>query len=175
MTAVRAILNYRANRIDRMLARPELAALTCKRIRLEQRQDAHIFLSGMREPRLADAAVTFTTLFRLRSRYLTPWRSWLEEREGLIIFREAAWKRAWRLYFYVSVPGCTLAMLFLSALFASDFGIQTFAPFLLINALVWWFPWVTLTAIPFPNMTLIMTGRVDSYNARRAALQFTDS
>lgn len=167
--AVRALLNYRANQLAKMLERPDLSALTRKRIRLKQRQRDYIFLSGIREPRLADAAVIFTTLYRLRGRYLMPWRRWLQESEGEIIFDEAARNRAWRFYFWHNVPVSTLMLLSATWLFASACGMQTVVPFLLVNTLIFWFPWVMLTAVAPPPMTRMMIPRVNDYNARRSA------
>lgn len=47
---------------------------------------------------------------------------------------------------------------------AQAFGELYAAPVLLLNAAVWWFPWLMFTAIPTPRMTRQMETYQQSYN-----------
>jgi len=89
---IRGLFNRNIRRLEKLLASRYLSGFTRKRALLEFNQLSNIRLSGLIEPRLANAAVQFTLCYGLRSQYLKPWRSWLSEHEGRIEFDRRKYK-----------------------------------------------------------------------------------
>ena len=150
---MQALVNYKTKRLESMLKLSYLPEETLARVRLELVQHHHTRLTGITETRLADELVAITIKRRLPANYFKPWRAWLHEVENKIELNMASYKRAWRFFAWFNVPGSFMAMMLLTELFAASFGQHVFAPVLLGNIILWWFPWLILTSVPSPRYT----------------------
>ena len=140
VSLLRTLKDQKRHKLELMLKQDYLPAITHKRIRLELRQLAHSSLSGFAEPHMADAAVLFTTLYKLRGNYLSRWRNWLREEDGYVLFSHDIYEKDWRFFTRLNLPVSTAVLGIVTWLFAQEFGLIAIFPFMLLNALAWWFP-----------------------------------
>jgi len=167
ISLIRSWINRENQRLETMLTLDYLPAITHARIRLELRQRAHIQLTGLSDPRLAEAAVIFTTRNRLRGRYLRPWRSWLRESSGHIEFDAKLYRDNWLVFSCIFFPLSVLVLGLITWAIALRYGTAVVFPAFLFNGIIWWLPGIYFLAVPFPPVTRTMAARLEKYNSQR--------
>lgn len=164
--ALRGLVNHRRQRLETIRTRPWLSKEVTDLADLELRQISLLQLTGIFDYRLQGPAVKLITHFRLRARYLRPWRKWLspgkDELEGQILLNEKACRRAWR--FCIVLNLIFMAMMGLITWIASSyFGYQYTGLFLMMNY-VWWFPLFLMSVVPPPVTTRKLVAQLQEFN-----------
>jgi hypothetical protein len=158
------VINLRKRRYEKMLTLQYLSAEARNLAKRELSQRSLYQLTGIYNYRLQNLAVLLCDRFDLRARYLAPWRSWLDERDGQLVFNAKWYRRAWRAFAWVCLPVTSMLMLGLSILFATRYDMEMLAPFMLLNIVIWWFPLLMITLVPTPSMTQKMQARLQQFN-----------
>ena len=104
--------------------------------------------------------------YGLRAGYLKPWRNWLEERDGRIVFKRKWHFFRWRLFQAGQIANAVLLILFIMYI-VSHSSAEMIAPLMLLFMLVWWFPWLMITSVPTPRWTREMEVYLEKFNAEQ--------
>jgi len=163
---IRGLFNRNIRRLEKFLASGYVLGITRKRALLELNQLDNINLTGLTEPRLANAAVQLTLCYGLRSKYLKPWRSWLSEHEGRIEFDRRKYQIASFFVFWINLPCSTIFLALLTYFTTINAGLKMLPLIILSNVIFLWFPWVALWRIPPPSLTKKMHSYLQQFNER---------
>lgn len=165
VSAMRGLMTVRKRRLERIcdedFLTPEARTLAERDLSQKSLQQ----LTGLFDHRLQRAGVALCFTYDLHPRYLRPWRTWLTVRDRQIEFSKRWYRAAWYYNILVNLPFSTVVMGVIAWACAQEFGELYAAPVLLLNAAVWWFPWLMFTAIPTPRMTRQMETYLQSYNS----------
>lgn len=164
--AFRGLLSFRRRRLEQMLKQPYLNKKVTRLIKRELRQRSLYRLTGLYNYRLQDLAVMLCDRYSLRAGYLKPWRNWLSEENGLIIFSRKWHRFRWRLF--VTVQLINLILLVVTIGFVvSHASVTMKAPLVFLYFVGWWLPWLIITAVPVPAWTQEMEAYVEKFNAEQ--------
>lgn len=166
---VRSLLNRKKQRLEHIRSQDYLCNDTKKLAELELKQLALYQLTGVFNHRLQPVAVKFCSRFNHRARYLTAWRSWLNEQNGNIQFEQKWYRYAWRGFVYVNLPLSLGMVLAISGILGWKSGIEYIAPMILLNTIMWWGPWIMFSSVPTPQMTRALETELAEYNTPNPA------
>lgn len=164
--AFRGLFNFRRRQLEQMLKQPYLNKKAARLIKRELRQRSLYRLTGLYNYRLQDLAVMLCDSYNLRAGYLKPWRNWLSEKNGLIIFSRKWHRFRWRLFVTVQLINLILLVVTIG-LVVSHEPATLRAPLIFIYLIAWWIPWLVITAVPFPAWTQEMEAYVENFNAEQ--------
>lgn len=162
----RGLLNLRKRRLEQMLTQPYLNKNAVRLAKRELRQRSLYRLTGLYNYRLQDLAVIMCDRYGLRAGYLKPWRNWLEERDGRIVFNRKWHCFRWRLFLVGQIVNTVLLILFIMYIISHS-SAEMIAPLMLLFMLVWWFPWLMITSVPTPRWTREMEVYLEKFNAEQ--------
>lgn len=158
----------RTRRLEKILERHYLSDVNRELVLSELNQRCNYGQIGVREPRLQQAATRMTALCCLRPRYLKPWRTYLTERQGKIIFDKKRYNRDWNFFRFINLPLTTLALLVMAVLFIPLFGLRMLPLIVVGNVAAWYFPWLLLTSPMAPRATAEMEACLERFNTEAA-------
>lgn len=162
----RGLLNFRKRRLEQMLTQPYLNEKDIKLAKLELRQRSLYRLTGLYNYRLQDLSVIMCDRYGLRVGYLKPWRNWLKERDGQIIFNRKWHFFRWRLFLVGQIANAALLVAFI-VFIVSQASAEMIAPLMMLFVLVWWFPWLMVTSVPTPAWTREMDAYLEKFNGEQ--------
>jgi len=161
----RSVMNSEKRRLEYMLMQEYLARQTRTLIERELRPRNLWKLTRLFNLRLQDLAVLFAERYNVRASYLSLWRTWLSEREGIIYFN-----RIWyRICLCLSGLNAFISITLLIAAGIIIFhGLSTGRAMLLMLLMTGfiWLPWLILTVIPLPGMTRRMKRQLADLNSQ---------
>jgi len=167
LVLIRGVINFRTHRLENMLNRPCLTDNDKNCILQELRQINHLSLTGFRSSRLQDLAVEFSLKFGLPGRYLKPWRRYLSEDNGRILFDYSRYRRNLNLYYKVNFPLSTGILIFILLLANLRLGEEKFFLTMILNLYCWYIPWIILTTPAKLDISDQMHNYVLSFNMTR--------
>ena len=159
----RDIKSSRQRRLEKIAGTNALSPNSRKLATREIRQRHNRWLTGLNDHRLQDACIRLCTTYNLLGNYFAPWRAWLTEDEGKIIFN---W-RMYRIMRILSVAGIltiTAAYCLLMRVFVLRFGFENLAVFMVINLALWWGPLLMAMSVPGIKMTHRMVTHIERFN-----------
>lgn len=162
----RGLLNLRKRRLERMLEQPYLNKNAISLVRRELRQRSLYQLTGLYNYRLQDLAIIFCDRYGLRAGYLKPWRNWLNEQEGQIVFKRKWHCFRWRIFLLVLFVNVILLVAFIMYIF-SHASAEMIAPLIMFYVLLWLFPWLMVASVPTPAWTREMEAYLKKFNAEQ--------
>ncbi|OSN03829.1 hypothetical protein [Lonsdalea iberica] len=162
----RGLLNLRKRRLEKMLEQPYLNKNAISLVRRELRQRSLYQLTGLYNYRLQDLAIIFCDRYGLRAGYLKPWRNWLNEKEGQIVFKRKWHCFRWRIFLAVLIVNVILLVAFIMYIF-SHASAEMIAPLIMFYVLLWLFPWLMVVSVPTPAWTREMEAYLKKFNAEQ--------
>lgn len=160
---LRDIKNSRQRRLEKIAGTNYLTPNSRKLATREIRQRHNRWLTGLDDHRLQDACTRLCVAYNLLGNYFAPWRAWLTENEGKIIFN---W-RMYRIMRILSVAGIltiTAAYCLLMRVFVLRFGFENLAVFMVLNLALWWGPLLFAMSVPGIKMTHKMVTYTENFN-----------
>ncbi|WP_312184135.1 hypothetical protein [Pantoea sp. CTOTU46764] len=111
-------------------------------------------------------AIIFCDRYGLRAGYLKPWRNWLNEQEGQIVFKRKWHYFRWRIFLAVLIVNVILLVAFIMYIF-SHASAEMIAPLIMFYVLLWLFPWLMVASVPTPAWTREMEAYLRKFNAEQ--------
>ncbi|MFI8416591.1 hypothetical protein ACQKDS_09065 [Serratia sp. NPDC078593] len=165
----RGLLNFRKRRLEQMLTQPYLNKNAVRLAKRELRQRSLYRLTGLYHYRLQDLAVILCDRYGLRAAYLKPWRNWLKERDGQIVFNRKGHSICWSLFLVGQIANTALLVAFIVYLIRHA-PAEMIAPLLMLYMVVLWFPWLMMTSMPFPAWTREMEAYLEKFNSEQSVV-----
>ncbi|WP_337036031.1 hypothetical protein [Pantoea agglomerans] len=162
----RGLLNLKRRRLEQMLKQPYMDKNAVSLVRRELRQRSLYQLTGLYNYRLQDLAIVFCDRYGLRAGYLKPWRNWLNEQEGQIVFKRKWHCFRWRIFLLVLIVNVILLVAFIMYIF-SHASAEMIAPLIMFYVLLWLFPWLMVASVPTPAWTREMEAYLKKFNAEQ--------
>lgn len=162
----RGLLNLKRRRLEQMLEQPYLNKNAVSLVGRELRQRSLYQLTGLYNYRLQDLAIVFCDRYGLRAGYLKPWRNWLNEQEGQIVFKRKWHCFRWRIFLLVLIVNVILLVAFIMYIF-SHASAEMIAPLIMFYVLLWLFPWLMVASVPTPVWTREMEAYLKKFNAEQ--------
>lgn len=146
-----------------MLTQPYLNEKTIRLAKRELRHRSLYRLTGLNNYRLQDLAIALCDHYNLRAGYLRPWRYWLKEQNGQIVFSRKWHRFRWHIFLAMQIANTALLTVFIVYinLHASA---EMIAPLMMLYLVVWWFPCLMATSVPFPAWTREMEAYLEKFN-----------
>ncbi|MDF7662770.1 hypothetical protein PUG81_27765 [Erwiniaceae bacterium L1_54_6] len=161
------MMHARRNRLLAMLEESFLSKEAKALAEQELRQRSLYQLTGLYNYRVQGLAVGLITRFGLHTRYLTPWRSWLSESDGLITFNRKSYRFAWWFFICGTFPLSLLIIALITFSVAHQFGYPS-AALALVLSVVLIFYWLIFAFVPGPSETRKMEARLKEFNEQSA-------
>ena len=162
----RGLLNLKRRRLEQMLKQPYMDKNAVSLVRRELRQRSLYQLTGLYNYRLQVLAIVFCDRYGLRAGYLKPWRNWLNEQEGQIVFKRKWHCFRWRIFLLVLIVNVILLVAFIMYIF-SHASAEMIAPLIMFYVLLWLFPWLMVASVPTPAWTREMEAYLKKFNAEQ--------
>lgn len=161
----RALFNRRRQHLEKMLSQTYLSRETRNLARAELNQMSRRKLTGFSEPHLQEKLTRICLRHNLPSRYFTRWRTYLSEKNGVIVFAGRWYRFVWRFFLFINLPLSTLYLGFMCDVFVKIYGLDKLVIILALNMLVWYLPWLVMTSPMAPPPTKEMENYISAYNA----------
>lgn len=161
----KAFFNRRRQHLEKMLSQPYLSRETRNLARAELNQMSRRKLTGFSDPHLQEKLTRICLRHNLPSRYFTRWRTYLSEKNGVIVFAGRLYRFVWRFFLFINLPLSTLYLGFMSYVFMQIYGFDKLFIILSLNMLVWYLPWLIMTSPMAPPPTNEMKNYISAYNA----------
>jgi len=157
------------SRLRNLLKDDFLSPETRTRAKLELNQLNNMWLTGMLKPGVAKAAVILTTENNLRARYLSAWRTWLEEKDGQIKFCKSRYKVECCVFRSVGVLMGLLATFLISVIYHQEFYPKITPGIFpaLVNLVILWGVVFMTAWVPGKKATLQMKRYIERYNKQQ--------
>lgn len=159
----RSLLTFRKRQFEHMIKQPYLNKKAIRLAKCELRQRSLYKLTGLFNYRLQDLAVVLCDRYGLRAGYLKPWRDWLKEENGKIVFSKKWYKFRWRLFLIIQVINALMAMIVIVIIYKYS-SLELIAPLFAVFVVAWWFPLLMISAVPHPKFTREMEAYLLRFN-----------